>query len=160
MELILVTGILYVLQVSGIDDRGDYKSVLGALKSSGFDPKHIDTLWNIVGAVLHLVSGFVRSLDSLTLFSSRTLFPSRKFFYMEDIVSIKDVFFPIKDIVSIKDTSRLKGIPSKDAGWPENRKCINNSICRLCLVVLSIFRQEKYFFHFEFELSVQLFTNG
>lgn len=114
MELILVTGILYVLQVSGIDDRGDYKSVLGALKSSGFDPKHIDTLWNIVGAVLHLVSGFVRSLDSLTLFSSRTLFPSRKFFYMEDIVSIKDVFFPIKDIVSIKDTFYIKDVSIKD----------------------------------------------
>ena len=48
--------------MSTIDDRGDFKSVMGALKSSGFSPKHIDTLWNIVGAVLHLVR---RSLDCL-----------------------------------------------------------------------------------------------
>ncbi|XP_076437285.1 unconventional myosin-Id-like [Babylonia areolata] len=41
-------------KVSTIDDRGDFKSVMGALKSSGFQPEHIDTLWNIVGAVLHL----------------------------------------------------------------------------------------------------------
>jgi myosin heavy subunit len=44
-----------VLQVSTIDDRGDFQSVMGALKSSGFAPKQIDTLWNIVGAVVHLV---------------------------------------------------------------------------------------------------------
>lgn len=54
-----MTVVLHVGQVSTIDDRGDYKSVVGALKSSGFDPKHIETLWNIVGAVLHLVSSLV-----------------------------------------------------------------------------------------------------
>ena len=57
--MILMTVVLHVGQVSTIDDRGDYKSVVGALKSSGFDPKHIETLWNIVGAVLHLVSSLV-----------------------------------------------------------------------------------------------------
>lgn len=41
-------------KVSTIDDRGDFKSVMVALKSSGFTPKQIDTLWNIVGAVVHL----------------------------------------------------------------------------------------------------------
>ncbi|PVD30004.1 hypothetical protein C0Q70_09265 [Pomacea canaliculata] len=37
-----------------IDDRGDYKSVVAALKNSGFDPKDIETLWNVIAAVLHL----------------------------------------------------------------------------------------------------------
>ena len=44
-----------LFQVSAIDDKSEYNSVVGALKSSGFEAKAIDTLWNIVGAVLHLV---------------------------------------------------------------------------------------------------------
>ena len=71
-EMIPVIRILYVGQVAMIDDRGDYRSVLGALKSSGFDPKHIETLWNIVGAVLHLVSRWVGPMDSPELFASST----------------------------------------------------------------------------------------
>ncbi|XP_070211520.1 unconventional myosin-Id-like [Littorina saxatilis] len=41
-------------KTAAIDDRGDFKAVMGALKSAGFDPKSIDTLWNIVAAVIHL----------------------------------------------------------------------------------------------------------
>lgn len=44
-----------------IDDRGDYKSVVAALKNSGFDPKDIETLWNVIAAVLHLVGMIIKS---------------------------------------------------------------------------------------------------
>ena len=68
----------------------------------------------------------------------------------------------------------LKGTPSKDALWPENRKYANASTCKtckvvlsivsklckvvlsivskLCKVVLSVVRQQNEFFYFEFEL--------
>ena len=35
----------------------------------------------------------------------------------------------------------LKGTPSKDALWPENRKYANASTCKTCKVVLSIVSQ-------------------
>ncbi|XP_050418381.2 unconventional myosin-Id isoform X2 [Patella vulgata] len=43
-------------QVSTINDKRDFRSVNDAMKASGFAPDHINTLWRIVAAVIHLGS--------------------------------------------------------------------------------------------------------
>ncbi|XP_013401655.1 unconventional myosin-Id [Lingula anatina] len=41
-------------KVSSINDRNDYRSVQDAMKATGFSYKDAETLWKIVGAVIHL----------------------------------------------------------------------------------------------------------
>ncbi|XP_074658993.1 unconventional myosin-Id-like [Tubulanus polymorphus] len=40
--------------VPSINDRGDYRGVLEAMKAIGFPFKHAETLWKVVASVLHL----------------------------------------------------------------------------------------------------------
>ena len=44
------------LQVASINDKSDYRTVNEAMRAIGFKREHVDTLWRIVAAILHLVS--------------------------------------------------------------------------------------------------------
>lgn len=41
------------------DDRSQYRATVSACKILGFSTQEIETLWNVVGAILHLVSKFI-----------------------------------------------------------------------------------------------------
>lgn len=41
-------------KVSSINDRKDYRNVMEAMKAMGFNFKHVETLWKIVSAILHM----------------------------------------------------------------------------------------------------------
>ena len=41
-----------------IDDKKDYRVVMDAMKALGFSFKYAETVWKIIGAILHLVSNF------------------------------------------------------------------------------------------------------
>jgi myosin-1 len=43
-------------KVNTINDGSDYKATNSAFKTLGFSTSEIDTIWNIVAAILHLVS--------------------------------------------------------------------------------------------------------
>lgn len=43
-------------KVSSISDRTDYKSTMAAFRTLDFSTAEVDTIWKIVGAILHLVS--------------------------------------------------------------------------------------------------------
>ena len=45
-----------MLQCQSINDQGDYKNVMNAMKTMGFAFKHAETIWKVVGAVILLVS--------------------------------------------------------------------------------------------------------
>ncbi|XP_041366127.1 unconventional myosin-Id-like [Gigantopelta aegis] len=40
--------------VDSINDKRDFRSVMDAMKATGFSYKHVETLWSIVSAVIHL----------------------------------------------------------------------------------------------------------
>lgn len=46
---------LMIFQCPTINDQGDYRNVMNAMKTLGFAFKHAETLWKIVAAVLLLV---------------------------------------------------------------------------------------------------------
>lgn len=43
-------------RVDSINDRADYKGVVGAMKTMGFSQQEIDTIWRVVAAIIHLGS--------------------------------------------------------------------------------------------------------
>ena len=70
----------------------------------------------------------------------------KKAFYLHN-------FAKVDHFKCLYDSCKLTGTPVNDAGQPEKcRKGVNITICRLSLIVLSIFMQHTYFVYFEFEL--------
>ena len=63
MICIMLSILFCTFQCSTINDAGDYKNVMNAMKTLGFAFRHAETLWKIVAAVIVLVS----SIDESTL---------------------------------------------------------------------------------------------
>lgn len=119
-----------------ISDRSDYKAVCTAMSILGFSPNEVQTIWNIVAGILHLV-GRIDIIMVIKLLSSNT---SYIFFFSENYSQFRYYFLVIfqgnvtfrldddKLIIennsALSDTANLFSISSKDLSTALSQRVI------------------------------------